>query len=142
MTSVRPKAGQRRIHSPGARKKGGKSKRSAYRAKAEAYSLPPELSDTLDDHRKELHFALSILNSVDASLERTEDGGIDTFDINNPAEASLLKARDIARPLDLLRLAIQRIYEVHAGMDSVHLARPAGAGKGAHPHATCHPSRH
>jgi hypothetical protein len=77
----------------------------------------------VEAHRTELHFALSILNSVDASLELSEHGGIDILDVDDPAEALLLKARDIARPLDLLRFAIQRIYQVHSGLDSIHLER-------------------
>ena len=62
-------------------------------------------------------------------LERGEDGGGDILDPDDSAGALVLKARAIARPIDMVRLAIQRVYQVHAGLESYNLGRAAGGAK-------------
>ena len=45
------------------------------------------------------------------------------LDTNDPGDALVLKARHIARPVELVRLAIQRVYQAHSGLDSYNLEK-------------------
>lgn len=109
------------------RKKRVGPKVSKKRPKVHEYWLPAGLTDIVESHRASLRIAMSLLSSVDAVLERAEDGGSDILDADDPADALVLAARSIADPLDLVRLAIHRVYQAHAGLDSLHLLRAASA---------------
>jgi hypothetical protein len=91
--------------------------------------LPEGLIDAIENHRGALEIALTLLTCVDAALEQAEHGGGDVLDPDDAADALVLKARVIARPLDLVRLAIQRVYQAHSGLDSYDLERAAEAEK-------------
>ena len=113
----------------GARRKGADSKASALRLNAREYSLPAGLMLAIEVHRKALQIALTLLTGVDATLQQAEDSGGDILDAGDSADALVLRARAIARPLDMVRLAIQGVYQVHAGLDSYNLGRAAGDAK-------------
>lgn len=93
------------------------------------YCLPDGLISAVEADRTVLALVLTLLTSVDAALEQREDGGGDVLDADDSADAQVLKARVLARPLDLVRLAIQRVYQVHSDLDSYNLGRAAGGAK-------------
>ncbi len=91
--------------------------------------MPLEITMVIETHRRTLQIAISLLSSMDAVLERNEAGGSDILDADDPADELVLKARAITDPLDLVRLAIQRVYQVHSDLDSDSLLRAARDAK-------------
>jgi hypothetical protein len=92
-------------------------------------SLPEALILAIDGYRKTLQIALTLLTSVDATLEQEESGGGDILNPDDADDALILKARVIARPLEMVRLVIQRVYEVYSGLDALNLRQIAGRKK-------------
>ena len=93
------------------------------------YCLPDGLISAVEADREALALVLTLLTCVDAALEQREDGGGDVLDADDCADAQVLKARMLARPLDLVRLAIQQVYQVHSDLDGYNLGRAAGGAK-------------
>jgi hypothetical protein len=83
----------------------------------------------VDGHRKTLQIALTLLTSVDATLEQGESGGGDILNPDDASDALILKARVIARPLEIVRLVIQHVYQVYSGLDALTLRRITGGKK-------------
>ncbi len=123
------KAVSSRNRAPNVPRADASPKASARRPNIRADALPNGLILAIEAHRKALEIALTLLTSVDVTLGQAEDGGGDILDAGDSADALVLRARAIARPLDLVRLAIQRVYQVHAGLDSCNLGRAAGGAK-------------
>ena len=86
-------------------------------------SLPNGAIDAIEAQRENLEVALALLTGADATLQLMENGGVDVLDTNDPGDALVLKARHIARPVELVRLAIQRVYQAHSGLDSYNLEK-------------------
>jgi hypothetical protein len=84
------------------------------------------LIDAVEEQRMVLGVALSLLAGLDAALQQVEGGGGDVLHEENPADVLVLKARASARPVHLVRLAIERVYQAHAGLDCLYLERAAG----------------
>jgi hypothetical protein len=76
-----------------------------------------------------LDVALTLLTSLDVTLQQGEEGGGDILDEEDAADVLVLKARAIASPVYLVRLAIQRVYQAQAGLDSLYLERAARDAK-------------
>ena len=104
-------------------------KASARRPNTRADALPNGVILAIEAHRKALEIALTLLASVDITLGQAEHGGGDILDAKDSADVLVLKARAIARPLDMVRLAIQRVYQVHSGLDFYNLGQAAASEK-------------
>lgn len=99
------------------------SKARTGRNAASTGSLPNGVIDVIEAQRESLEIALALLTGIDATLQLMEEGGGDGLDETDPADALVLKARHIARPIELVRLAIQRVYQAHSGLDSYNIEK-------------------
>lgn len=82
-------------------KTGTGSKAAAKRASSREHSLPGGLIDAVEEQRSALSVALTLLTSLDLTLQ--EEGGGDILDEEDAADVLVLRARAIARPVDLVR---------------------------------------
>ena len=104
--------------------------RSHGAVKLRDYLLPSGLIEAVEEQRMALGVALTLLTSLDATLQEAEEGGGDLLDEEDAADRLVLEARAIARPVHLVRLAIERVYRAQAGLDSLYLERAARVAKG------------
>jgi hypothetical protein len=123
--ATQSKSRRNRNRAPITRRKRPRLNAPAKRVDSREYCLPDGLIAAIEADREALELVLTLLTSVDATLEQREDGGGDVLDADDSADAQVLKARVLARPLDLVRLAIQRVYQVHSDLDSYNLGRAA-----------------
>ena len=90
-----------------------------------AVSSPNALIDAIEAQRKALEVALALLTSLDATLQLGDTDAGDVLGGTDPADALVLRARQLARPVEVLRIAIQRIYQAYSRLDWCHLSQPA-----------------
>lgn len=104
------------------------SKAGAKRPIPREHLLSGGLINAVEEQRAALSIALTLLTSLDVTLQQGEEGGGDILDEGDATDILVLRARAMVRPVHLVRLAIQRVYQAQAGLDSLYLEQAAGNG--------------